>query len=79
MTIGNNVVKEHSLYKKLQDQCEEYLGNIQFYASQCDEKDKELRFLHDFLMYKEISDEYDLFRKNAHEADGSDILPYYTL
>ena len=79
MTVSNKVVKEHKLYRKLQDQSDEYLGYVQYYSSQCDEKDKELRFLYDFLRYKGISEEYENFRENAHEVDNPDIFPFYIL
>ena len=79
MTASNKVARDHKEYRKLQEQCDEYLGHIQYYSSECVKKDNELRYLYDFLRYKGISDEFDHFRQYAHEVDSPETLPFYTL
>lgn len=76
----NKVIKVQKLYQNLQERYEEmndYLLNL---IDEHEHSTEDLRYLHDFIHYKELDEEFRYFRENAHEEQDSELpFPYLVL
>ena len=78
MRITDEVVKEHHLYKALEESIEEASDYISYLSSSNEWLTAEMKYLQDFISYKKLEEEYYYFRENAHEEYEED-LPFPTL
>ena len=68
--------REQNLY----DQIEEMQGFIMSVMESQEIDRTEIRYLFDFLAYKDLEEEYNYFRKNAHEVQDENLpFPRLTL
>jgi hypothetical protein len=80
MVKTNEDFKEQNLYQNLQQRYEEmndFLMSL-LEDTKCNETD--LKYLTDFIHYKNLDEEFRCFRENAHEDTASDLpFPRLTL
>ena len=62
-------------YDNLQIYCQEMREYVQDLEYELSQAHNELRYLHEFISYKKLNDEYQFFEKNAHE-EYDDDLPF---
>ena len=62
-------------YDNLQIYCQEMREHVQDLEYELSQVHNELRYLHGFISYKKLYDEYLFFEKNAHE-EYDDGLPF---
>ena len=80
MRITDEVVKEHHLYKALEERIEEASDYISFLSSSNEWLGAEVKYLQDFISFKKLNDEYLYFRDHAHlKDDPDDPFPPYVL
>ena len=80
MRITDEVVKEHHLYKALEESIEEALDYILYLSSSNEWLTAEMKYLQDFISYKKLDDEYLYFRNHAHLKEEPDLpFPPYLL
>lgn len=68
----NNTVTTNEDYEELS-------GHVEYLGAMCNQQEKEMRYMHDFISWMHLEAMYADFRKNAYEfqpEDGS--LSYYT-
>ena len=65
-------------YDNLQIYCQEIREHVQDLEYELSQAHNELRYLHGFISYKKLYDEYLFFEKNAHE-EYDDDLPFSNL
>ena len=59
---------------------DELSGHLEYLGAMCNQQEKELRYMHDFISWMHLETMYANFRKNAYEfqpEDGS--FSYYTM
>ena len=67
-------------YDNLQEFCHEMNDHIQDQEHELSQAHEELRYLHEFINYKGLNDEYRFFEENAHEEyDDDQPFPWLTL
>ena len=80
MRITDEVVKEHHLYKALEERIEEARDYISYLSSSNEWLTAEMKYLQDFISYKKLDDEYLYFRDHAHLQEETDLpFPPYVL
>ena len=80
MRITDEVVKEHHLYKALEESIKEASDYILYLSSSNEWLMAEMIYLQDFISYKKLGDEYLYFREHAHLRDDPDLpFPPYVL
>ena len=80
MRITDEVVKEHHLYKALEESIEEASNYISYLSSSNEWLATEMKYLQDFISYKKLDDEYLYFRDHAHLQEEIDLpFPPYVL
>ncbi len=80
MRITDEVVKEHHLYKALEESIEEASDYISYLSSNNEWLTAEMKYLQDFISYKKLDDEYLYFRDHAHLKEEPDLpFPPYVL
>ena len=60
-------------YDNLQIYCQEMCEHVQELEYELSQAHNELRYLHGFISYKKLYDEYLFFEKNAHEEYDNDL------
>ena len=65
-------------YDNLQIYCEEMREHVQDLEFELSLARNELRYLYEYISYKELCDDYLFFKKNAHE-EYDDDLPFPSL
>lgn len=74
------IKKQKKLYQEFQKLHEEMNDFLSDVLDEQRRDSEELRYLKDFIHYQELEEEYLYFRRNAHEAEDSDLpFPYLTL
>lgn len=80
MAKNKKVIKEQRKYQNLQERYEEmndYLLNL---IDDHNRAEEDLRYLHDFVHYKKLDEEFLYFREHAHEDENSELpFPYLIL
>ncbi len=67
-------------YENLQAFCQEMSEYLQDQKHELAEAHEELRYLQEFITYKNLNDEYRFFAENAHEEqDDEHPFPWLTL
>ena len=80
MRITDEAVKEHHLYKSLEESTEEASDYISYLSSSNEWLTAEMKYLQDFISYKKLDDEYLYFREHAHLKEEPDLpFPPYVL
>ena len=80
MRITDEVVKEHHLYKALEENIEEASDYISYLSSSNEWLATEMKYLRDFISYKKLDDEYLYFRGHARLKEDPDLpFPPYVL
>ena len=80
MRISDEVVKEHHLYKSLEERFKEACDYISYLSSGSEWMTEELKYLQDFISYKKLTEEYIHFREHAHLEDDPEVpFPSYIL
>ena len=69
---------QDAFYRNLYENYEELSGFLRSAMDSHDQDVEEMRYLYDFIHYKELDEEYQYFRENAHE-DTSKDLPFPSL
>jgi hypothetical protein len=77
---NNKVIKEQDLYQNLQERYEEMNDFLLSLLDDHKRAEEDLKYLHAFIHYKKLDDEFRYFRENAHEEYEPDLpFPYLTL
>ncbi len=80
MSSSNQTVKEQNIFLNLQERCSEMSDIISSLVEDNNYNETELRYLNEFIRYKNLDDEYRYFRENAHEDPETDLpFPYLKL
>ena len=59
---------------------DELCGDLEYLSSKCNDQEKEIRYMHDFIRWMHLGDQYENFRKNAYEYEPEDgSFSYYTI
>ena len=67
-------------YDALQLYCQEICEHVKDLENEAVQDNNELRYLYEFISYKNLADEYRYFRENAHEEfDDEHPFPNLTL
>lgn len=69
---------QDAFYRSLYENYEELSGFLRSAMDRHDQDVEEMRYLYDFIHYKELDEEYWYFRENAHE-ETSKALPFPSL
>lgn len=80
MAKNKKVIKEQKKYQNLQERYKEMNAYLLDFIDdhRCAEED--LRYLNDFIHYKELDEEFCYFREHTHEDENSELpFPYLTL
>lgn len=76
MAVSNAVIKEHPLYINTKANLEEACDHIR----DLDQYLAELKYLYDFVKYRELEEDFRFFRENAHLDSKKDLpFPSYVL
>ena len=80
MGKNNKVVKEQNKYKHLRECYEEMNDYLLELTDEHNHAKEDMRYMHDFIHYKNLDDEFSYFREHAHEDENSELpFPYLTL
>lgn len=71
--MSNKVNAEQNLYKNLQERYKEMNEFLLSLIEDNKQAGEELRYLHEFISYKELDEEFYYFKKNAHEEFDEDM------
>lgn len=73
-----SVTIQDNFYRNLYENYEEMSGFLRSTLDSLDRDTEEMRYLYDFIHYKDLDGEYRYFRENAHE-DMSKDQPFPSL
>ena len=80
MAKNKKLIKRKKKYQKLQERYEEMDDYLVDLMEKHKRTEEECRFLHDFVHYKELDEEFRYFREHAHEDENSELpFPYLVL
>ena len=80
MTKNKKVIKEQKKYQNLQERYEEMNSFLLDLIDDHKRAEEDLRYLHVFVHYKKLDEEFRYFREHAHEDEDSELpFPYLTL
>lgn len=65
-------IRKESFYQNLQERCSEMSSLISALVDDNNYNETELRYLKEYIRYKELDDEYRYFRVHAHEEHDAD-------
>lgn len=78
MAKNNTVIKEQNIYQNLQVRYEEMSDFLSDLIDNHKRSVEDLRYLSDFIHYKNLDDEFRYFKEHAHEDKDSE-LPFPSL
>jgi hypothetical protein len=78
MVKNNEVIKEQNIYQNLQDRYQEMNDFLLDLIDDHKRSEEDLRYLSDFIHYKNLDDEFRYFKEHAHENTETD-LPFPNL
>ena len=73
MAKKNKVVKEQNRYQNLQECYEEMNDFLLELIEEHRHAEKDLKYLDDFIHYKQLDEEFSYFREHAHEDEDSGL------
>lgn len=80
MAKKNKVIKEQKKYQNLQERYEEMNDYLLELIEEHRRYEVNLKYLSDFVHYKQLDEEYLYFREHAHEDENSELpFPYLIL
>ena len=80
MAVSNAVIKEHPLYINTKANLEEACDHIRELETDLDQYLAELKYLYDYVKYRELEEDFRFFRENAHLDSNKDLpFPSYVL
>ena len=80
MTKNKKVIKEQKKYQNLQERYEEMSDYLLDLIEKHKRTEEELRYLHDFVHYQKLDEDFQYFREHAHEDENSELpFPYLVL
>lgn len=80
MAKKDKIIKVHNLYQNLQERYEEMNDYLLDLIDDHERSTEDLRYLHDFIHYKNLDEEFRYFREHAHEEQDSELpFPYLVL
>jgi hypothetical protein len=80
MVTSNKNIEGQRLYQNLQQRYEEMNDFLMSLLEDTKRNEADLRYLTDFIHYKNLDEEFRYFRENAHEDTESELpFPYLTL
>ena len=80
MAKKNKVIKEQKKYQNLQERYEEMNDYLLELIEEHRRYEVNLKYLSDFVHYKQLDEEYLYFREHAHEDENLELpFPYLTL
>ena len=80
MAKKNKVIKEQKKYQNLQERYEEMNDYLLELIEEQRRYEVNLKYLSDFVHYKQLDEEYLYFREHAHEDENSELpFPYLIL
>ena len=80
MAKNKKVIKEQKKYQNLQEHYEEMNDFLLNLIDDHNRAEEDLRYLHDFVHYKKLDEEFLYFREHAHEDENSELpFPYLVL
>lgn len=69
MTKKNKVIKEQKIYQDLQERYQEMSGYLSGLVDDHKRSEEDLRYLNDFIHYKNLDEEFRYFKEHAHERE----------
>lgn len=80
MAKSKKVSKEQKQYHDLLERYEEMNDYLLELIDEHEHTKEEHRYMNDFIHYKKLDDEFDYFKKHAHEDPETDLpFPYHVL
>jgi hypothetical protein len=80
MVTSNKNIEGQRLYQNLQQRYEKMNDFLMSLLEDTKRNEADLRYLTDFIHYKNLDEEFRYFRENAHEDTESELpFPYLTL
>lgn len=78
MAKNNKVIKEQNIYQNLQERYQEMNDYLLDLIDEHKRSEDDLRYLSDFIHYKNLDDEFQYFKEQAYEDQNSE-LPFPSL
>ena len=78
MAKNNNAIKEQTTYQNLQERYQEMNDFLLNLIDDHNRNEEDLRYLNDFIHYKDLDEEFHYFKEHAHEDTETD-LPFPNL
>lgn len=78
MAKNNKAIKEQTIDRNLQERYEEMNDFLLDLMDDHKRSEEDLRYLNDFIRYKNLDDEFQYFKEHAHEDKDSE-LPFSIL
>lgn len=78
MAKNNKVIKDENVYQNLQERYQEMNDFLLNLMDDHKRSEEDLRYLSDFIHYKNLDDEFRYFKEHAHEDTDSE-LPFPSL
>ena len=80
MAKSKKVIKEQKKYQNLQERYDEMSDYLLDLIEKHKRSEEELRYLHDFVHYQKLDEDFQYFREHAHEDENSELpFPYLVL
>lgn len=80
MAKNNKVIKEQNIYQNLHERYQEMSDYLSDLVEDHKRSEEDLRYLSDFIHYKNLDDEFRYFKEHAHEDEDSELpFPYLVL
>ena len=80
MAKNKKVIKEQKKYQNLQERYDEMSDYLLDLIAKHKRSEEELRYLHDFVHYQKLDEDFQYFREHAHEDENSELpFPYLVL
>lgn len=80
MAKNKKVIKEQKEYQNLQERYDEMSDYLLDLIEKHKRSEEELRYLHDFVHYQKLDEDFQYFREHAHEDENSELpFPYLVL
>lgn len=74
------IKKQIKLYQQLLERYEEMNGYLMELITDHERIQEELRYMHDFIHYKNLNEEFRYFKEHAHEDTDTELpFPYLVL
>ena len=80
MAKNKKLIKQKKKYQKLQERYDEMSDYLLDLIEKHKRSEEELRYLHDFVHYQKLDEDFQYFREHAHEDENSELpFPYLVL